>query len=127
MSGLMMRAQIGVQKSTGKIRGNWGCQKGVFLEGRRDAGKWDNGVEQGGAQWSEKIFKRQAWRGGVGRINFQEIKFLNGLWGRDFGGVFGGVFLEWFGAARGVVWREEMMGIIFGWERWECWSWGFGK
>ena len=35
MSGLMMRAQIGVQKSTGKIRGNWGCQKGVFLEGRR--------------------------------------------------------------------------------------------
>jgi hypothetical protein len=39
MSGLMMRAQIGVQKSTGKIRGNWGCQKGVFLRGRRRRAK----------------------------------------------------------------------------------------
>jgi hypothetical protein len=28
---------------------------------------------------------------------------------------------------RGVAWREEMMGIIFGWERWECWSWGLEK
>ncbi len=35
-----MRAQIGVQKSTGKIRGNWGRQKGVFLE---DLGEWGKG------------------------------------------------------------------------------------
>jgi hypothetical protein len=33
------------------------------------------------------------------------------------------VFLEWFGTGRGVVWREKMMGIIFGRERWECWRW----
>ena len=39
MSGLMMRVQIGVQKSTGKIRGNWGCQKGVFLGTGKTAGK----------------------------------------------------------------------------------------
>ncbi len=56
MSGLMMRAQIGVQKSTGKIRGNWGCQKGVFLRGRRRRAKTE---ERAGARrraWSEKIF-----------------------------------------------------------------------
>ncbi len=35
-----MRAQIGVQKSTGKIRGNWGRQKGVFFEGSAEEGKF---------------------------------------------------------------------------------------
>ncbi len=50
-----------------------------------------------------------------------------GCEGKGFGGVFGGVFLEWFGMGRGVTWREEMMGIIFSWERWECWSWGIRK
>ena len=34
--GLMMRAQIGVQKSTEKIRGNWGAKKGCFWRGRRE-------------------------------------------------------------------------------------------
>ncbi len=29
-------------------------------------------------------------------FNFKTNKFLNGLWGRDFGGDFEGVFLEWF-------------------------------
>ena len=48
MRGLMMRAQIGVQKSTGKIRGNWGCQKGVFLKGSAEEGK------NGGTGWSKE-------------------------------------------------------------------------
>ena len=47
----MMRAQIGVQKSTGKIRGNWGVKKGVFGgvggEGKNGGMGWskENGVE----------------------------------------------------------------------------------
>ena len=42
-------------------------------------GKWDNGVEQGVAAWSEKIFERGRgvveWDG----VNFKTNKFLNGL------------------------------------------------
>ncbi len=34
MRGLMMGAQIGVQKSTGKIRGNGGVEKRGVLEGQ---------------------------------------------------------------------------------------------
>lgn len=71
MSGLMMRAQIGVQKSTGKIRGNWGCQKGVFLEGLRRRGKM--GQRSGARGWacSEKIFHKGTRSGGAGRIEVQ--------------------------------------------------------
>lgn len=42
-----------------KNQGKLGCQKGVFLRGRWKGQKWGNGLEQGGAAWSEKIFKRQ--------------------------------------------------------------------
>jgi hypothetical protein len=41
-------------------------------------------------------------------------KFLNGLWGRGFGGVFWDVFLEWFGSG-GVEYAgaRKMMRVIF--------------
>ncbi len=57
MSGLMMRAQIGVQKSTGKIRGNWRAKKGCFWRVGGDVEKWDNGVEQGDGDGVKKFLR----------------------------------------------------------------------
>ena len=50
----------------------------------------------------------------MGRFVFMTNKFLNGLWRRDFGGNFGGVFLGRFGSG-GVEWAEarKMMRVIF--------------
>jgi hypothetical protein len=48
-------------------------------------------------------------------FNFKTNKFLNGLWGRNFGGDLGGVFWSGFWSG-GKEWcaGREMMGIIFG-------------
>ncbi len=76
MSVLMMRAQIGVQKSTGKIRGNWGRQKGVFLEGSAERAKMGEWVGARRRAWSEKIFHGHGfgvleWNG----LNFKRTNF----------------------------------------------------
>ena len=44
-----MRAQIGVQKSTGKIRGNWMGQKRGVFEGSAEEGK------NGETGWSKEM------------------------------------------------------------------------
>jgi hypothetical protein len=109
MSELMMRAQIGVQKSTRKwvILGT--RKKWCFWRGRRKRGKWGNGLEQGDGHGVKKFLGDKhgvvEWDG----FKFMSNKFLNGLWGRDFGGDFGRAILVGFGSG-GEEWcGTEMM------------------
>ncbi len=68
MSGLMMRAQIGVQKSTGKIRGNWGVKKGCF-EGSAEEGKMGERVGAGDGRDVKKFLGTSvAWWSGTDSI-----------------------------------------------------------
>ena len=47
-------------------------EKVVFLERSAEEGKMGERVGARRRAWSEKIFRRQAWRGGVGRIQIYE-------------------------------------------------------
>ncbi len=69
-------------------------------------GKWDNGVEQGDGHGVKKFLRDRRGVAEWDGFEFMTNKFLNGLWGRDFGGVFGGVFFEWFWSG-GEEWCVE--------------------
>ncbi len=120
MSGLMMRAQNRSAEKHRKKQGKLGVSKRGVFEGSAEEGK------NGGMEWSKgdgrdvkKFLGTSVAWWEWNRFNFKTNKFLNGLWGRDFGGDLGGVFWSGFWSV-GEEWcvGREMMRIIFGGERW---------